>query len=1601
MEWIDCCVERPLPENLNVIVTVFSTDPEVDCNIRVSFPCSINDNGQYSGSNGGTGASFRIYCDSNGILQIDISAHSSCGAGGGTTSEVTQCEPIIWGLDIDQGPPSCCGLGPNDTSVYIGANVFEGPPIPYSDPPVFPPPCSNVPPDEVECCRKSLEGGGGGLGGGGGACGERGFCPSTSPGPVHYGTGALVLNAEDLAAPGYGKMWGHKRSFSNNSTFVQNFSNGWNWKVDQWPYVVLYEDGSVTVVCSAQSAYRFVKSGADYVPKFPLSRQSLSYDAVADVYRFGERDGSFYEFDAQTRRFQKFEDSAGHEITVTDFEPDGVLFTTIERSFTSGGTTVSERLLYTYTDIVQYYAGKLMDSVTLQRRVDSGSWVNVDRVSYTYYPYNAEFGAPGDLESATTETWTGSAWNETGTSYYRYYFEPSGGGSSSGSSESSSGSGGGVPSHLLRFALNAASFARLSDDPNVTDPFTASDLIVAQYADFYFEYDDERRVVLERIQGGSQTHSFEYSQSANADGYNSWKMKTIETLPDGCRNIVFCNYAGQVMLSVFEDSTATASWMSFSSYDSEGHVILEAAPSAITGYDEMSPDLLEFNSGTGKYAYLRDNDGLITESAYDSESGYIASVGVRKGQLGSLIKLREYEYVQCPCGSSSSSSSSCDSGNVWFKSKETVYPSDTDQNKTIVTTYDYEFYSGSCQIQQKVTTLPAVPTDQNGSNVSATKREYFDDYGYLTWQMDERGFIKRTVYDIPTGAPLQNVDDVDTSLYSDEPVGWTTPGGGGLNLITDFEHDSRGRITQLLGPSHSIDIGGSATTIRRTTWVNYLESPADRITRIGQGYATGTSPSYTYTLVNPVSIRITDPVGKMQQEIQATRASTSGKLLPSDTFAQSSYTRWRTIQYTDCCHEASQRVYHTIPSSGEGSSGTNYDQSTFGYDVMKRRNRTVTPGGTITRLVFESRGLVVSSWTGTNDEGATADDPTGGNVDPDNNMVVISANEYDEGVDGGNGNLTERTQYAAAADTRVTAMSYDFRNRRTAADGEVDFYQKDTYDNLDRVIKTERYNTTSGGNLIARSETKFDDRGRVFRNIKYGVNPNNGSVGNSLTDNMWFDAAGNLIKSLPAGSRLFAKYAYDSLARQTKHYQGYDLDESSYADAGNVTDDTIMEQMETVYDVASNVIQSTTRQRYHNAPANQTGELQNPGTTPKARVTYGAMYPDALGRQSASANYGTNGGTALSRSSTIPTRSDTILVTSLDYDAAGNQSASTDAAGMTTCFGYDAVGREVQRVMNCDSSSSSSSSEGACDPSDDIDVTVQTAYNADGNVASITAINPVTGNQTTQYVYGTTLSDSLVASSLLKRAEIYPDSVDGSDKIFFEYNRQAETTKITDQAGTVHQVDYDKLARQIHDRITTLGSGVDGAVRRISSTYEVRGMREKLTSYDNATVSSGSIVNETQFAYNEFAQLIADYQSHGGSVNTSTSPKVQYGYANGSANTVRLTSLTYPNGRVVTSSYGTTDGMDDASNRVASLVDDDTTHLADYSYLGSATFVEQDDTEPEVKWTLVDLSGSNDPDTGDIYSGLDRFGRVKDNRWYDYGSLADVDRIKYGYDRVG
>lgn len=159
------------------------------------------------------------------------------------------------------------------------------------------------------------------------------------------------------------------------------------------------------------------------------------------------------------------------------------------------------------------------------------------------------------------------------------------------------------------------------------------------------------------------------------------------------------------------------------------------------------------------------------------------------------------------------------------------------------------------------------------------------------------------------------------------------------------------------------------------------------------------------------------------------------------------------------------------------------------------------------------------------------------------------------------------------------------------------------------------------------------------------------------------------------------------------------------------------------------------------------------------------------------------------------------------------------------------------------------------------------------------------------------------------------------------------------------------------------------------------------------------MLNQVKQEYNDFGQIISSAQQQDGSV-TGGSPTVELNYEDGSDNTIRPTGVIYPDGRELTYDYGEGGNINDRASRILSIVDDDSTHLANYDYLGLGTAVVVDYTEPDVKYTLVDLAGGNDEDTGDIYSGFDRFGRVKDCRWYDYGASADTARLKYGYNRA-
>jgi len=1143
------------------------------------------------------------------------------------------------------------------------------------------------------------------------------------------------------------------------------------------------------------------------------------------------------------------------------------------------------------------------------------------------------------------------------------------------------------------------------------DPLTASNAVLAAYANRYMEYDDNpisdtyRAITSDFTQncsscgggGGTGNTGETYSRSKNpnnsANGYNVWKWKTTRTMADGLQNIQYANWLGQPMLTVLRhQSEPDRQWPMFYKFDNRGRQILAAMPSAITGYDETKNDLLNFDAGTGRYQYLRDHDGLIQITNYYTSTtatpttpggvaGYVQFTKIKKGQLGTEIKLTEATYIK---------RTGTGSGNrtVYPVADQYIYPDENDPTRRIKTSHAYTWYTNKTQVQQRTTTLPVVPVDQHGDGTSATRKDYHDQYGNLTWQMDERGFITNLTYSLISSRVVQRIEDVDTTVTSGAPSGWVTPSGGGLNLISNYEFDLLGRQTQTLGPSHQADLNGVATTVRRATWTVYKESCDLDETWTAQGYATGSAPSYTYTLVNPVQISKLDKAGRVIDSIASARTTPgggTGKLQPTDTFDQSDWSRWTHNFYSLAGQLEYTRTYHTIPASGSGSPGTNYDESFVGYDPQSRLQvRTKTPGGTINRNVYDPIRRLECVWVGTHDT------PIGGisweDWSPTNNagtdMVEINRNEYDHGTAGGDSNLTKVTQHVddQTAHDRVTAFTYDFRNRRVTTDGEIDFFAKSAYDNLDRITTSERYDTTETGNLIARSETSFDDRNRVFETKTYAVNPETGIVGNALIGGNWYDPASNVIKSMAPGSgEVYTKSEYDSLGRVNRSFSAYD------DGSGN---DVIIEETQATFDGVSNVLYVTSLQRDTGTPAG----------SPTFRATYVASWHDGIDRPIATANYGTNGGAAFTRPDVTPARSDDVLVNSTEYDAdTGEAFKTTDPKALVTKREFDDAGRTVKVIENFVS--------GGTGP--DENRTTQFTYNADGNQATIIAVNADTGNQVTTYVYGTTLNDSEVASNLLLRAIQYPTDTSTS-RLEMKYNRQGQTTERKDQAGTTHAYHYDKLGRQTQDRVVAFGPGVDQAVQGIGTTYEVRGMVECITSFGSPDpaldsccgacgdgCAQGVVLNQVKFTYNDFGQLIVDQQSHEGCVECET-PQVQYAYdpGNNEANRIRPISLTYPNGRVIAYSYGSSGGMDDKLNRVAAIVDVDgnLTQLAAYNYLGMGSVVVVDYTQPQVK---LDLWGG----TPGSYTGLDRFGRIIDHRWINYATSTDVARIQHGYDR--
>jgi RHS repeat-associated protein len=349
-----------------------------------------------------------------------------------------------------------------------------------------------------------------------------------------------------------------------------------------------------------------------------------------------------------------------------------------------------------------------------------------------------------------------------------------------------------------------------------------------------------------------------------------------------------------------------------------------------------------------------------------------------------------------------------------------------------------------------------------------------------------------------------------------------------------------------------------------------------------------------------------------------------------------------------------------------------------------------------------------------------------------------------------------------------------------------------------------------------------------------------------------------------------------------------------------------------------------------------------------------------------------------------------ITVTSEGGDA-GRVQQTTDPRGLVAKTDYDWLGQSVRTIQNFV----------AFAPSNSTDKTVNSTDDGAGHPLTYSVALPGGTSQTTQYVYGVTTSGgSTINSNDLLATVQWPDPTTGqpsaSSAENWTYNALGQKLTYTDRNHTTHGYSYDVLARPTSDTITTLGSGVDGAIQRLDTAYNTGGQSYLFTSFSSP--AGTTIVNQVQDVYNGLGQLTGEYQSHSGAVNTSSTPQVQYAYVEmaGGANNSRLTSITYPNGRVLNYNYAT--GVDNTISRLTSLSDSSGT-LESESYLGTSTVVQRAHPLINVNLTYIKQSGESNGDAGDQYTGLDRFGRVVDQRWLNTSTGTATDRFQYGYDR--
>jgi RHS repeat-associated protein len=708
----------------------------------------------------------------------------------------------------------------------------------------------------------------------------------------------------------------------------------------------------------------------------------------------------------------------------------------------------------------------------------------------------------------------------------------------------------------------------------------------------------------------------------------------------------------------------------------------------------------------------------------------------------------------------------------------------------------------------------------------------------------------------------------------------------------------------------------------------------------------------------PIDITETNAAGKILESYQLPPTAvtvTNGK--PSGVSSGSAKVSWARYTYNSSGSPLHVDRYHVIPASGVGSVGTNFYRTTVIYDTQGRQAATVQFAQTgkwqVDYQIYDWRNRVVEIKRGVAMNPPVLGDLSGATWLKTISKIIYSGERVDKELyyfDTGTNDYTgvkyyydewnrvrSAPSFAIINGTETllapfTVQDYDWRGNV------VDVAQFEVEPNWNTIATNSNFAATATGKF-SHNRSSYDIQGRVWKTNVFN------NVSNSFDETMYkYNFAGQRISTTHNNTSVESNY--DSLGRNIE----------SKMKSGMVV--KMIQRQE--YDITGNVIgkESLTLN------PNETTSINENGTNFVRRTVYN--WYDKAGRQMVSADFGS--GAVIWTNAAKPARpniipensSEDCLVTKYGFSpTTGQVENATDTKGIITQIFYDTLDRETKKVLNFVDSGTAA----------DENVEVQYVFDGLNNTVTQTVINPTTDNQVTKYLY----EDSYDAS--LQTSAIYPDSSDtnsnGTDQVKNTYHLDGNIKTQTDQNGNVRTFSYDAYRRRIADSVTTVGTGVDGAVRKIAQTYTTQGALEKVSSMD----STNAVLNEVKYEYDANLKLKKLQQSYSNAVTTST-PYLEYSYD--SANDNRLTGVVYPSGKVIGYSYDSFDNI--------TSINEGTTPLVSYIYDGSGSPMQTVYNQPNISLTYAN-------------GGLDRYGRIINHSWVNNNSA--LVHIVHGYDYAG